>query len=344
MAAKVTLKEIAQVAGVSISTVSLVLNNRPCRVSKEKRQLIKAIAQEKHYVPNQIARSLVMQRSGTLGLIVPNIESRFFSRLAKNLEQRCRAKGYALFITTSDDYAQNDIELMSQLVYRGVDGLFIVHGNQGASAQDPVEHLRTLPVPFVLVDRVFDGLGCDQVLFDNEFGGFLATTHLLEAGHRHIACIVNAAHSETGAKRLTGYRHALEAYGVPFDPELVIQSDYYIQAAFDATAHIDKLGATAVFASSDNIALGLLKRLYDLNWRVPRDLSVVSYDNSAADSLFDPALTAIDQDVALLADEALGLMARRLRGDASAPVARLLRPRLVERDSVRRIGRPGAAS
>ena len=102
MAQKVTLKQIANEVGLSPSSVSLVLNDRPCRISEENRRRIKEVAAREHYVPNQIARSLVMRESKTLGLIVPNIESRFFSSLAKNLEQRCRAEGYALFITNSD--------------------------------------------------------------------------------------------------------------------------------------------------------------------------------------------------------------------------------------------------
>ena len=338
--AKVTLKEIAREAGLSVSTVSLVLNNRPCRVSDENRRRIKAIAAAKRYVPNQIARSLVMQRSGTLGLIVPNIESRFFSRLAKNLEQRCRARGYALFITTSDDLASQDIELISTLVTRGVEGLFIVMGNQREGGEELPERIAECPVPYVMIDRVLDELACDKVLFENELGGYLATRHLLEHGHRRIACIVNASRSETGRRRLDGYRRALDEFGVTFDQGLVFDSDYYIPAAYEAAAGVLETDATAVFASSDNIALGLLKRLYECGRRVPRDYSVVSYDNSAADSLFEPALTAIDQDVSVLAEEALALMLRRLEGgsaDSVEPVTRLLEPRLVEHASVQTV-------
>ena len=112
MANKVTLKQIAQEVGLSPSSVSLVLNNRPCRISEENRKLIKEVAARNHYVPNQIARSLVMRESRTLGLIVPNIESRFFASLAGSLEKRCREDGYALFITSSGGSADDDLELL----------------------------------------------------------------------------------------------------------------------------------------------------------------------------------------------------------------------------------------
>ena len=112
MGNKVTLKQIAQEVGLSPSSVSLVLNNRPCRISEENRKRIKEVAAQNHYVPNQIARSLVMRESRTLGLIVPNIESRFFASLAGSLEKRCREDGYALFITSSGGSAEDDLELL----------------------------------------------------------------------------------------------------------------------------------------------------------------------------------------------------------------------------------------
>ena len=145
---------------------------------------------------------------------------------------------------------------------------------------------------------------------------------------------MNARRTDTGRKRLRGYVRALEEFGLPFRDELVFDSDYYIPAAYEAAAGIADTDATAVFASSDNIALGLLKRLYEQGRRVPRDYSVVSYDNSAADSLFEPALTAVDQDVELLSREAYALLKRRLDGFTGAPEEHLLKPELVEKDSV----------
>ena len=124
----------------------------------------------------------------------------------------------------------------------------------------------------MLIDRVIDELACDKVLFDNELGGYLATRHLLRHGHRSIACLVNARRTDPGRKRLAGYARALEEFEVPFRDELVFDTDYYIPAAYEAAGGIAETDATAVFASSDNIALGLLKRLYEEGRRVPRDL------------------------------------------------------------------------
>ncbi|WP_293820398.1 LacI family DNA-binding transcriptional regulator [uncultured Parolsenella sp.] len=342
MAPKVTLKEIAREVGLSPTSVSLVLNNKPCKISEANRKRIKEVARKKHYIPNQIARSLVTQHSHTLGLIVPNIESRFFSSLAKNLELRCRKLGYALFITNSDESPTADAELVRLLVNRGIDGLFLVVSDEFTTDAQLLEDLSQLPVPYVMVDRFIDGLACDKVRFDNVEGGYLACRHLIECGHRRIACIANTR-SHTGDERVAGYRHALDEAGLPFDESLVLHSDYYIPTAYEAAGQLTGLDVTGVLATSDNIALGVLKRLYEEGRRVPRDYSVVSYDNSAADSLFEPALTSIEQNVGELSEAAIGLILQRLdeyaRGEeGKGPQERLLTPRLVLKDSVRELG------
>lgn len=335
MANKVTLKQIAQEVGLSPSSVSLVLNNRPCRISEENRKLIKEVAARNHYVPNQIARSLVMRESRTLGLIVPNIESRFFASLAGSLEKRCREDGYALFITSSGGSAEDDLELLRQLVTRGVDGVFLVVGDEFSDDRALREEVSHLPIPAVMVDRAIEGLECDKVMFDHEMGGYMATRYLIEQGHRRIACLVNARRSNTGRKRLAGYERALREVGLPIDARLEFESEYYIPSAYEASEAVLATDATAVFASSDNIALGLLKRLHEMGKSIPGDISVVSYDNSAADVLFEPALTAIEQDPGVLAKHAFGCMSKRLAGRGGRRAEEVvLEPALIVKDSV----------
>ena len=336
--AKVTLKDIAREVGLSPTAVSLVLNDRPCKISAESRARIKEVARKKRYIPNQIARSLVTQHSQTLGLIVPNIESRFFSSLAHSLEVACRKRGYLLLITNSDDSTQNDADLVRLLVNRGVDGLFVV-ADELRYSHGLKSILEQLPVPYVMVDRFIEGLDCDYVGFNNEQGGYLATSYLLGRGHERIAAIINKE-SNTGRERMAGYERALREHGIEPDPELELHSAYYIDDAHESAKGVLKTDATAVFASSDNIALGLLKLLYAEDLRVPRDYSVVSYDNSAADALFEPALTSIEQNPRELAAAALELMFARLEEDAesrerSASVTKILRPKVVVKDSVR---------
>lgn len=338
---KVTLKTIAREVGLSPATVSLVLNGKPVRVSEENRQRILDVARREHYIPNQIARSLVTQHTQTFGLIVPNIESRFFSSFAKSLEIKCRRQGYALFITNSDNSTSNDAELVRLLVNRGADGIFIITSDEVEASKQLIADLEQLPVPYVMVDRTIDALRCDKVTFNNEQGGYLATKYLLDHGHQRIACMVNTA-SNTGRARLDGYARALNEKGVEFDLSLVLTSDYYIPDAYLAAHQLTKLDATAVVATSDNIALGLLRYLNECGLHVPDDYSVVGYDNSISDVLFEPALTSIEQNVDELSDAALSIMFRRLNElvetqDDSNFIQVVLEPRMVKKNSVRKL-------
>lgn len=363
VAEKVTLKTIAREVGLSPATVSLVLNGRPVRVSDENRRRILDVARRERYIPNQIARSLVTQHTQTLGLIVPNIESRFFSSFAKMLEMKCRRRGYALFITNSDNSTSNDADLVRLLINRGADGIFIITSDEVEASKQLIADLEQLPVPYVMVDRTIDTLDCDKVTFNNELGGYLATKYLLDHGHRRIACMVNTA-SNTGRARLDGYVRALGEKGLELDQTLVLTSDYYIPDAYLAAQQLIRVNATAVVATSDNIALGLLRYLYERGLHVPRDYSVVGYDNSISDALFEPALTSIEQNVDELSDAALSIMFRRLSEhgadvvqraaaeeaatgknngigaqDDSTSIQIILEPRMIEKNSVRVLGR-----
>ena len=224
---------------------------------------------------------------------------------------KCRRRGYALFITNSDNNTSNDADLVRLLVNRGADGIFIITSDEVEASKQLIADLEQLPVPYVMVDRTIDALDCDKVTFNNELGGYLATKYLLDHGHRRIACMVNTA-SNTGCARLNGYVRALGEKDLKFDRSLVLTSDYYIPDAYLAAQQLIRVNATAVVATSDNIALGLLRYLYERGLHVPHDYSVVGYDNSISDALFEPALTSIEQNVDELSDAALSIMFRRL--------------------------------
>ena len=226
-------------------------------------------------------------------------------------------------------------ELLPQLVTRGVDGVFLVVGDEFSDDRALREEVSHLPIPAVMVDRAIEGLECDKVMFDHEMGGYMATRYLIEQGHRRIACLVNARRSNTGRKRLAGYERALREVGLPIDARLEFESEYYIPSAYEASEAVLATDATAVFASSDNIALGLLKRLHEMGKSIPGDISVVSYDNSAADVLFEPALTAIEQDPGVLAEHAFGCMSKRLAGRGGRRAEEVvLEPALIVKGSV----------
>ncbi len=187
MGNKVTLKQIAQEVVLSPSSVSLVLNNWPCRISEENRKLIKEVAARNHYVPNQIARSLVICASRARWALSFPISRASLARRQLGASPRTAD---ALFITSSAEVPTTIWKLLRQLVTRGVDG---VPGRGRPTHHRALrEEVSHLPIPAVMVDRAIEGLECDKVMFDHEMGGYMATRYLIEQGHRRIACLIRA--------------------------------------------------------------------------------------------------------------------------------------------------------
>ncbi|WEV42129.1 LacI family DNA-binding transcriptional regulator [Bifidobacterium sp. ESL0682] len=201
-----TLRDIAAAAGVSITTVSLVLNNHPTRVSPEKRELIKRKAQELHYIPNQTARSLVTHKSMLLALLVPDIENLFFASLAKEIEDACSTDNYSLIIANSNDSKTTERQLLQQFEARNIDGLFLIpSGESTKDSTDLKDEVAQMSCPVVLTDRLVREHWCDAVGSDNYKGGQLAARLFIKAGHTHIACISGRHDNGNAEARKAGF-------------------------------------------------------------------------------------------------------------------------------------------
>jgi len=336
--AAITLKEIAQLAGVSVSTVSLVLNNRPCRISDSTKDKIRMIAKEHNYRPNAIARSLVMRQSKTLGLIIPDIENLFFSTLAKSLEMNLRKEGYSLIIMNTDEDSEEDYELLNVLVDKGIDGLFIIISNDiYLERQRMIDRLDDLRIPFIMVDRIFDDYECNKVYFNNFEGSYKATRHLIEAGHKQIACLAHTIATKNTLSRLNGYIHAMRSQGLKVQPEQILLGNYKLQSGYDACRQFLETGCTALLVCNDMMALGVIKYLFEQAYKIPEDYSIVSYDNQLASYLFEVSLTSVDQNVNTLGVYAAQLMLKLLdSGECKGePVKICLEPELIIRKSVK---------
>lgn len=201
---------------MSVTTVSLVLNNRPARVSEEKRKAIADAAKKLNYVPNQSARSLVTKQSQLVALIVPDIENLFFAALAKCVEDECAAQGYSLIVANSDDSRVTEHELLQRLPARGVDGVMLIPARESC-AGDAAERLREdvalVSCPVVLIDRLTQCGWCDAVGFDNYLGGRLAARYLLEGGHTRIGIVTGDTAESSAAERRRGFVDAVEQAG-----------------------------------------------------------------------------------------------------------------------------------
>ncbi|MBU3210032.1 LacI family transcriptional regulator [Clostridium algidicarnis] len=335
---KIKLKDIAKEANVSITSVSLVLNNKPCRISSEKKDLIKKIAKDNNYTPNINARSLITNETKTLGLIIPDIENIFFSRLTKTIETYCRQFGYALIIVNSNDEYKEDLYLLDLLLARGIDGLFITISNSAYNNKEDVcLRLKKLTIPYIMIDRVFDELNCNQVYFDNVKGSYLATKHLIENGHSKISCITNSIYSKNTVSRFEGYKKAMQEHGLEIKKDYIIEGDYRMQSGYNTGDMIIKNHTTAVFVTNDMMTLGLLKRLSEKDIKVPEYLSIVSYDNLLNDFILGPGITSINQNISNLGKTACDLMLSLIKNEETAIKKICLDPELIIKKSVKNI-------
>ena len=333
MARRATLKDVAAAAGVSMTTVSLVLNNRPARVSTEKREAIAQAVKRLNYVPNQNARSLVTKRSELVALIVPDIENLFFAALSKCVEDECAAQGYSLIVANSDDSRATEHDLLRRLSSRGVDGILLIPARESCSdgvGADLRADAGRVVCPVVLIDRLTRCGWCDAVGFDNYLGGRLAAQYLLEGGHKRIGIVTGDVAESSAADRRRGFADALEQAGERLDPALCVSGDYRFASGYRAADRIIDGGATAVFCCNDVMALGFRQRMAERGLHVTEDMQVIGYDNILKRFGLGWRMTTVEQSVGDLAAACWAMLGGRIDAMADGGGADTGRPWLAE--------------
>ena len=335
----VTLKDIAAEAGVSITTVSNVVHKRANRVSPEMVAKIWEIIEREHYVPSMTARTLANADSSIIGMIThmtpQNIGSTmsdpFLGTFVDGIERRTRENGYFLMIRSVED--ARALESISRSWH--LSGLILT----GMFQDEFFACVKKLGTPFVLIDSYIEQPDVYSIGLEDEKGGYIATRHLLENGHRTIA-FASPTIREGGVveQRLIGYRRALAEFGIPFDPALVFTQEISVEEG-RRLGHLlsEKREITAVFASADILAAGIMTGLREKGVRVPQDKSIVGFDDNYLSQLTNPALTTIHQDAEQKGMLAADMLLAPLRGEPIAERSVILPVSLVERESVRRI-------
>lgn len=333
-----TIREVAHEAGVSIATVSHALSGkRP--VSAETQSRIRKTARRLGYRPNRVAAAMITGRTSTLGMIVPDIGNPFFGQLVAAAERGAAARGYTLVVCSSELDAELESRYARALHDRRVDGLIYVSGtNAGNSALLDVARSG---VPIVALDEELDTLppGCSLLTVANTDGGALAAGHLLELGHGELGVLTGPADLPTARERAAGFVRASRRGGVRVPKRRVAHAPAYTVEAGRETARIllqDDPGLTALFCGNDLIALGVVQAAEELGRRVPRDLSVVGFDDIFVAALVRPGLTTIRQPLAQLGKEAAELAIALVEGRDAASARRVLPVELVVRDSTAR--------
>ena len=335
----VRMKDIAQDLGVSLVTVSKVLRNHP-DISEETRQRVLRRMSERNYRPNLAARALVTGKTHLMGLVVPTLLHSFFAEVAHSISSVIRKKGYGLVISSSEEDAELEIQEIDQLLARSVDCLFV------ASAQWTVEGFRRIEerkTPYVLIDRKFVGLAANFVGLDDERLGSMATDHLVGIGCQRIAHI-GAPYISTATGRFEGYRRSLNRHGIEVPPEYFLSEPYADDAGdtigYDMMRMLLKLNPLpdGVFCHNDPIAFGAMKAILNAGLRIPEDIAIIGCGNVRHSDCLRVPLSTIDQNSAAIGERAAKLALSLLEGKTPVrPETILLEPRLIVRDSTRRV-------
>ncbi|GAB4402771.1 MAG: substrate-binding domain-containing protein [Anaerolineales bacterium] len=326
----VSIKDIARAAGVSHSTVSRALADSPL-VREETRERIKQLAQEMGYSPHALARSLVTRRTQTVGVVVTTIADPFVSEIVRGLEETGQNHGYTIILCNSNAEPRRELAAVKALREKRVDGIIVTASRIG-DLYLPL--LEDFGVPIVLINNQQTGKYVYSIGTDDLRGGQIATEHLLSLGHTRIAYIASPNNVNSSQARMEGYRAALEAAGIAFDPALVADGDGRPAAAMRATEHLLSRGVrpTAIFCYNDMTAIGTMRALRKAGIRVPDDISVVGYDDIPIVEYLDPPLTTIRQRKYDMGCMAMDMLLRLLNGATDVQDV-TIEPTLVVRES-----------
>jgi LacI family transcriptional regulator len=313
-----TIRDVASRAGVSVTTVSHVVNTtRP--VSAAVRARVDEAIRTLGYVPSAVARSLKSNTTRTLGMLIPNSSNPYFAEIVRAVEDRCFASGYALILCNTDDAPERQSVYLTVLAERRIDGLIVVSTGDDDAL---VAQLHGLKMPTVLLDREIGDPGCDMVETAHKEGALLAVRHLLALGHRRIACIAGPAHVIAGEQRVEGWREALAAAG-GYEALRAILDDEP-----DAMRR-----PSAVFVCNDLMAIGALRAAHERAVRVPEDLSLVGFDDIELAAYTSPPLTTVAQPKERIGALAVDLLIERLSGRRHEARKVMLQPELRVRAS-----------
>ena len=313
----ITLRMVAEKAGVSVNTASRAINNKPDINIKTKKLVLK-IAKELGYIRNAAAVALRTKKTGTVGVVIEDNRNPFYAEVLNGMEVAAREKNYhIIFANTQRDYKKEE-EAINLLLAKRVDGLLIAPVQD---RDDDIKNLIEANIPFVIVGRDFENIELDAVYNDEVKGGFLATEYLIKKGHKSIALIDGFLHKSPAKGRLEGYKKALKKYGISMDDALVSVGDIDVKDGYERTKQLfeKELDFTAIFAYNDMMAFGAMQAIREKGLRIPEDIGLIGYDDIPFCSLMDPALTTIRLKKQELGIESVKLLLSHINGNRKKP-------------------------
>lgn len=335
---KATIHDIAEKLNITASTVSRALNDNPRISEKTKKQVIK-MAKQLNYQPNHIASALRSGKSKLIGVLVPTANRNFFSSVVRGIEEIANTLGYKVIISQSYDGYKKEVDTVEALLNARVDGI-IASIAKNTENFDHFKKVLDKGIPLVLFDRITNELEVSQVVIDDYLGAYQVVDHLIKGGCKRIAHFTSPKKINIYKDRLRGYEDALRDHGIPFDPELVAESNLQLEDGRNSMENIiqKSISFDAVFSSSDYAAMGAMQVLKEKGFKIPEQVMLAGFGNEPFTSFTDPPITTVDQKSIpmghVIAETFFALMKNDKKEDV--PQKTVLKPELIIRKSTQK--------
>ena len=331
---RITMDEIAKLAGVSKATVSRVLNDSECGGGEQTRVRVKKIAEELGYSVEQTEKKNI-SFTRYIALILPDITNPFFADLAKSVEDSLRRKGYSLVLANTDFSEDNEAAQIRELMVKRLEGILLVPS--GIRAREEHDLPRRYQIPMVLLDRKLEGISdIPGVYSNNEYASVISCEHLIRKGARDIVFISGPLNVSTSIERFEGYKAVLAQHSIPFRPEMCRHGSYTVESGYNAVLELERSGISysAILAANDLMALGALKAVREFGYRVPEDVQIIGFDNIEFSQYCEPSLSTMQQPTFDMGAKAVELLTGIIEKRDPVQPERLI-PKLLMRKTTR---------
>lgn len=330
-----SIAEIAQICGVSKATVSRVINNIPQGVGPETREKVLKTIRELNYRPNALARSVATSKSGTIGLVIPDVSNFFYPKIIRGVTDYMDSCGYSVIVANSDYNPEQEAQQLLRFIDRRVDGILLC---SGTSNKQFLTDFRKYNIPLALLGRNFDNsLSDTSITGDNIRGAYKSASHLIRNGSRRVVYVEGNPNLAGSRQRMSGYRQAHVEFGLPVREEFLISGEYSIDFGRETARRLlaSGLELDAIMTGSDLIAIGIVTELLKQGVRVPEDIEVIGYDNIELTTVFTPMLSTVSKPHYEMAQHISEQLIRVIQGEKLPLPHTVIEPELVLRETTR---------
>ena len=335
MKKKISITDVAKETGLSVTTVSQILNGKGERFSEKSRKRVLAAKKALGYEPDFFARGLVGKRGNSIGVVIPDIMNPFFASFVVSVEKAAIPQGLFPQIFSINGFHENVDYFIRQFLGGTQRGLILAAPEASQEIVQKVED--QLHLPMVFMDQATTLTSGDSIRIDDFHAGFLVADHLIKRGHRRIALVLPEPLTFNMRDSLAGYQHALDSHNVALDPQLIFRATFDPEGGRQAVDQIVKTDATAIIAINDDVASGVYRGLYEHHKRIPEDYAVVGFDDVSQARFMTPGLTTIAQPIDELGQRAIDMLLAQMAGDHQDRNVIELPVKLIERGSTKRI-------